>query len=354
VGASPAAAEENRLTATLAPAPPQGTLLPSDRDVLARYWHPVAFSKDVAPGPFAARLLDVDLVVYRTADAVVVARDLCIHRGTPLTLGHVDGDELVCRYHGWRYAADGRCTLIPSRGPGSVPARARLLVVPSLERYGLVWACLDPAGQSTLPDWPEAEATEFRVVYPELQEWATSAGRQIENFLDVSHFSFVHRGTFGNPDRPLVPDIQIEPTAHGLRFEYEYDAGNPDSSPLDGAPVVRRRMHYDLCLPFAARLVIAYDDGRRDVVCVATAPAEAARARIFFFVARNYDLEQPEERFLAWDMAILEEDRQIVECQRPEQLPLDLRDELHVRADVMAVAYRRALTELGLGIRFTS
>ncbi len=306
------------MTATFAPASTAGTLLPSDRDVLAAYWHPVAFSKDVTPGPYPARLLDVDLVVYRTAGTAVVARDLCIHRGTPLTLGHVDGDDLVCRYHGWRYAADGRCTLIPSRGPGSVPARARLLVVHSVERYGIIWARLADEEAAPLPEWPEAEATEFRVVYPEMQEWATSAGRQIENFLDVSHFSFVHTGTFGNPDKPLVPDIQIEKTPAGLRFEYEYDAGNPDSSPLEAAPVVRRRMHYDVSPPFAARLVIAYDDGRRDVVCVATAPAQAARARIFFFVARNYDREQPAERFLAWDMAILEEDRQIVERQRPE------------------------------------
>lgn len=59
------------MTATLAPAPPEGTLLPSDGNVLARYWHPVAFSRDVAPGPLATRLLDVDLVVYRTADTAV-------------------------------------------------------------------------------------------------------------------------------------------------------------------------------------------------------------------------------------------------------------------------------------------
>ena len=90
------------------------------------------------------------------------------------------------------------------------------------------------------------------------------------------------------------------------------------------------------------------------MVCISAFPTEARRVRIFFFVARNYDHDTPEAEFLRWDYAILEEDRAIVEEQRPEDLPLDLSEELHVRADKMAVAYRRALGELGLGRRFTA
>jgi phenylpropionate dioxygenase-like ring-hydroxylating dioxygenase large terminal subunit len=46
--------------------------------------------------------------------------------------------------------------------------------------------------------------------------------------------------------------------------------------------------------------------------------------------------------------AIFEEDRAIVESQRPELLPLDLQAELHLRSDRVAITYRTWLRQLGL------
>ena len=46
---------------------------------------------------------------------------------------------------------------------------------------------------------------------------------------------------------------------------------------------------------------------------------------------------------------VVEQDRAIVENQRPEELPLDLAEELHIRGpDGIALAYRRMLWELGV------
>ena len=48
---------------------------------------------------------------------------------------------------------------------------------------------------------------------------------------------------------------------------------------------------------------------------------------------------------------ILEQDQAIVERQRPEALPLDLREELHVKGpDAIALEYRRFLAELGVDV----
>jgi vanillate O-demethylase monooxygenase subunit len=38
----------------------------------------------------------------------------------------------------------------------------------------------------------------------------------------------------------------------------------------------------------------------------------------------------------------------VVESQRPEQVPFDLADELHLKFDAVAVAYRRAMRAEGL------
>lgn len=124
---------------------------------LRDYWHPVARSEDVGDKPFAARLLDKRLVLYRSGDRVVAFEDLCIHRGTPLSLGWVEGEHLVCAYHGWAYGADGACVRIPSLPPEQgIPRKARATAFNAEERYGLVWVCLAeeprlPVGQVSAP-----------------------------------------------------------------------------------------------------------------------------------------------------------------------------------------------------------
>ena len=127
----------------------------SDWQVLARGWHPVAWSADLGDAPLPIRLLDERLVVYRAAGRIVAARDLCVHRGLPLSLGWVEGDALVCRYHGLRFGPDGACLAIPSE-PGAVPsARLRIAIFPVQERYGLIWTSLDPAADpAALPRFP--------------------------------------------------------------------------------------------------------------------------------------------------------------------------------------------------------
>ena len=87
--------------------------------------------------------------------------DLCIHRGTALSLGTVEGDEIVCPYHGWRYASSGACVAIPQlEDPTRVPAKARAARYESVERFGLVWVALEEP-RLPLPEVPELESDEL-------------------------------------------------------------------------------------------------------------------------------------------------------------------------------------------------
>lgn len=93
------------------------TFTESDWRTLAACWHPVAFADEVKDKPLARVLLDEQLVVFRTAKGVCVAKDLCIHRGSPLSLGWVQGDEIVCAYHGFATRPTGaapRCPRCPT------------------------------------------------------------------------------------------------------------------------------------------------------------------------------------------------------------------------------------------------
>ena len=123
-------------------------------EALCHYWHPVAKSTEVANQPFKAKLLDQPLVLWRSNGRVAAFYDLCIHRGTPLSLGWIEHGELICAYHGWRYRADGACTRIPSLPPDrEIPARARANSFRAEERYGLIWVCLAEP-RAGIPEFP--------------------------------------------------------------------------------------------------------------------------------------------------------------------------------------------------------
>lgn len=333
------------------------TFSPGEWETLSTFWYPVAWGAEVADEPIGATLLDEDLVIYRTSDGVVVARDICLHRGSRLTLGWIEGDELVCRYHGWRYGLDGRCTRVPSQpSDRRISPRARLFTCPSVERYGLIWTSLSADPKRSPPEWPEAEDPGYLWLNLPHQEWRTSAARQLENFLDFSHFSFVHKGTFGNPDLAEITDFDVQITPDGLHYEYSYLASNPDFLALGSSPSILRLMTYDVTLPFCAKLAIHYPDKGEDaehIIFNCASPISAKRMRVFMFIARNFDRDQSREELLGWESRIVAEDRPVVESQRPEELPLDLAEELHVQADRMTIAYRKELARLGLGPSYT-
>ncbi|MDH3445830.1 MAG: Rieske 2Fe-2S domain-containing protein [Deltaproteobacteria bacterium] len=130
---------------------------------LRHYWHPVARSSEVADKPFKAKLLNQPLVLWRSNGSITAFYDLCIHRGTPLSLGWIADGELVCAYHGWRYAANGSCTRIPALPPDrTIPAKARAGAFKAQERYGLIWVCLGRP-RAEIPEFPpEFDDPQFR------------------------------------------------------------------------------------------------------------------------------------------------------------------------------------------------
>ncbi len=328
------------------------TFSPNDWTVLARCWHPVALSTEVtAAQPTAARLLDQALVLYRTSGGLTVAADLCAHRGTPLSLGCMREDTIACAYHGYRYDVQGHCTLVPAHPGGPIPGKLALRRFQAVELFGLIWVTLGTDdGQTSLPVFPEHDDSSFQVVHVPPFDWAASAGRQVESFCDVAHFAFVHPTTFAAAD-PIVPRYEAGPTPSGVHADFSSRVGNV--SDPSAAQQTWRRV-YDLHVPFTARLKIDFPSGGQLVLLNAACPVSARITRVFCVVARNFDHHQPVAELIAFQQKIYAEDQRIVEQQNPEDLPIDLSEEVHVKADRTSVEYRRQLAHLGLGRSFTA
>ncbi|NBQ89775.1 MAG: aromatic ring-hydroxylating dioxygenase subunit alpha, partial [Betaproteobacteria bacterium] len=182
-----------------------------ERAILGSFWHPVAYVDELGDAPLQVQLLDLDLVLWRSPAGIAVAHDRCPHRGSRLSAGWVSEGTLVCPYHGLHFAADGRCTRVPSQDEATLLSpRLRLDTVSATERYGLVWVCLDGAPRLPLPSWPALEVVGHQR-YAARTDWHTSAGRHVENFNDIAHFAWAHAGTFGARERPrLLPEVLEE------------------------------------------------------------------------------------------------------------------------------------------------
>jgi vanillate O-demethylase monooxygenase subunit len=343
-------------SATDGPPLPRGCTFPeTDWRVLARAWHPVAFSHDVSATPLDVTLLDERVVVYRLADGTLVAaRDLCVHRGAPLSMGHVEGDEIVCRYHGLRYDRGGRCTLIPAHPGGAISPRLRLTMFAVTERCGLVWVRLVDTDPAPLPELREWDDPDYVRVLPDSIAIAAAAGRQIEGFLDVSHFAFVHAESFGEPENPTVPTYPVTPTPQGFVADYVSTVSNfAHAQKHRNPPGFLWRRRFEVFLPFTAKLTVFFPDGQLHILNAAS-PVSARKTKLFVPICRNFDRDAPEAATLAFNHQVFAEDIAIVERQWPEDLPLDLHAEAHFPADRSSITYRRALATLGLGRSYTA
>lgn len=315
-----------------------------DDPVLVNDWHIVARAEDVEEGrPYPARLLDEDLVLWRSGEQVMLWKDLCIHRGARLSMGTVSGGRLACPYHGWEYETSGQCARFPAHPDQVPPAKARAITYQVKERYGLIWASLGQPAHDIpgFPEWPDAA---FRKVICGPYTLKATGPRAIENFLDVAHFPFVHGGLLGDDARPEVEDYEAEITTDGVvARDVRIYQPDPDASG-QGAVV---SYTYSVFRPLAAHFTKT-SDGPRFAAFFAITPVEERLSVGWLLLALNYRHDAPEDELRGFEDAIMAQDIPVVESQRPELLPLDLQAELHLRSDRVAIAYRRYLKERGV------
>jgi phenylpropionate dioxygenase-like ring-hydroxylating dioxygenase large terminal subunit len=315
-----------------------------DDPVLLHDWHPVAHITDLDRAqPLGVRLLGEDIVIWRAGDQVLAWQDLCIHRGTRLSLGAVLGETLECAYHGWTYDRAGHCIHIPAHPDQPPPTKARVRTYQARVAYDLVWVALSqpPADVPPFPEW--ADPT-YRKIFCGPYAVAASGPRIVENFLDVGHFPFVHEGILGDRRYPEIAEYEagIEPegvVARGVRV-YQ-----PDPYGTGAGDWVSYT--YRAWRPLTAYFVKSSSDRGFAILLIVT-PHDQVASTARMWMAMNYGHDIPEHELVAYQDVIFGQDLPILQSQRPELLPLDLQAELHLRSDRTAIVYRKWLKQLGL------
>lgn len=314
---------------------------------LVDQWHVMARSEDVpVDKPVTAQLLGEKLVLWRSAAGELHAwKDYCAHRGAPLSLGKVQECRLVCPYHGWHFDQHGQCVHVPAHPTQKPPAKSVVQRYQAVERYGFVWVSIgEPAGDvPRLPMWDDPA---YRKVHAGPYAYQANALRCMDNFMDASHFPHVHPGINGRGDAPdTTIDYDVIERDGELRTT-EFTVVQPFAD-ARGIPL-SVRYHYYCLAP-----TVAYSDkqtGPQDhwFTWCALTPVDEDRAIFWLVVAFNYDTDMPESRIHERQAIVFgQQDRWIVEAQRPHRMPLDVTDEMHVTSDRLGVAYRRWLKAMG-------
>lgn len=316
---------------------------------LRGFWHVVAQGDQLDGGPLAVRLLGDDYVVFRDSDgAVVAAPDRCPHREAPLSAGRIEAGCLVCPYHGWTFGASGRCVRVPSSAPDvPVPPKSHLPTVHATERYGLVWLCPGEP-MAGIPEMAADDDPAYRRINSGVEIWNVSATRMTDNFLDISHFPWVHAATFGISENQVVPKIDMAPLDDDFfGYEYEVDVDNERGTTVSGlaAKVITRRMTTGYNLPFTVRSTIHYETGLDHLILLCSTPIDDVTSYFTFVVWRNDDFSVPADEVIAFDRAIGAEDKVMLE-RMSGVLPMSQTGTVSVQSDKASVDWRRHLAAL--------
>jgi phenylpropionate dioxygenase-like ring-hydroxylating dioxygenase large terminal subunit len=278
------------------------------------------------------------------------AADRCCHRTMKLSKGFVDGDDIVCGYHGWTFDRSGRCVRIPQRADPTATGKFGIPAYRARAKYGHVWVALDEP-VADIPDFAEDADPAWRRIPEFAEDWACGALRLMENEFDNAHIEFVHQATFGNTRDPAPAENAIEEFADGFVARSVVRAANraigADYTGLSTGATTRTTTHR-WWLPFLRKLDLEFPNGLRHRIVTATVPVDDTTTRLVQWVYRNdTEADVPAEKAIAFDRAVTLEDKALLETVDPF---VPLRDfataERHMPSDRPGLIMRRMLLEL--------
>ena len=292
---------------------------------LTEYWYAAARSEEVGDKkPIGRTVLGEMIVLWRTPEGNAVAMvDRCLHRNALLSEGDLFDGCIGCPYHGWTYDRTGLVVSVPSEGPeGAAPiGERRLSTFPVREQDGLVWIW------TGLDGIPKPGVEPFRMPHYDSPGWGAyymttrfenNVTNLVENFMDVPHTVFVHRGWFRSRSRKKV-DTTVERTDSSVLVTYDQPS---DSIGFTGRLLNPRQLpmlHTDkFYLPNTTRVDYVFGDEHRAFIITSTCtPIDETNTTVYTLISYKLGPFNGIARgFLPWyTRKVIQQDVEIMEIQ---------------------------------------
>jgi len=237
--------------------PPESSARPASSAPLLGFWYPATLSTAVRPGKMRDQvLLGLPLLICRDSQGRLAAlRDICPHRGMPLSFGYFDGTILECCYHGWQFDMEGRCRHIPALVAGSSLQVDKIGVAtyPCEERDGYVWVYLpDPSDKTSAP--PEVPRLPLLSERYRRLHLSTALRCTIDDgivgLMDPAHGPFVHQSAWWRSRDSIHEKAkEFEPISNGFRMKAHEPSRNSALYKLLGVYGERITTTIDFVLP---------------------------------------------------------------------------------------------------------
>jgi phenylpropionate dioxygenase-like ring-hydroxylating dioxygenase large terminal subunit len=175
-------------------------------------WYVAAYGHEIGRELFGRKVLGEPIVFYRTGSGDVVAlADRCVHRRFPLSESRLDGDTVVCGYHGFTYDRTGACVFVP--GQKRIPRTARVPAYPVVEQDTFVWVWIGDGEPTANPPRAPWLADPGYTTVCGMEPLAARYELLVDNLLDLSHETYLHGGHIGTPevaDTPITTEVDEE------------------------------------------------------------------------------------------------------------------------------------------------
>jgi 5,5'-dehydrodivanillate O-demethylase len=209
---------------------------------MRRFWMAVGRSQDLQKGTAKPiRIMSVDYALYRGESGRAQVIDYrCAHRGAQMHLGWVEGDDIRCIYHGWKYDCTGQCVEQPAED-SSFASKVKMGSYPTREYMGLIFAYFGEGAPPLFPPYP-GESPDAIVDLWNVEYVPCNYLQCFENSMDEVHVAFVHRPGGSHKNIADLPEVGAEETDWGMLRLGTRANGK-----------VRRSLHY---MPNVTRVIV--------------------------------------------------------------------------------------------------
>ena len=312
--------------------------------LLLKDWYVICRKDEIEENKILLKyVFDQEIIIWKKKERIMAWENLCIHRGSRLSLGSIKKGILKCAYHGWEYNQDAQCVKIPSQPDIKIPKKACVKSYKVIEKMNMVWINLSKEANDFV-NIKEFNESNFNHVASGPYIMNASAPRAIENFLDVAHFPFVHENHLGVKDKPMIDDYDVVSSNKGIHASnVKIFQPNPDGTNKSGEVIYDYHVHS----PFVASLGKDVSKNERFVLVFYVTPISETESMIYTLTLMNFG-KLDDKIVRDYQDFITAQDVPIVESQRPELLPMDLQEELSIRSDKISIAYRRYLKKMNI------